>query len=165
MAHADTPSGSWFDSILLCQGVFQFQLAIGNESPGPREHKRAVGFANKALIGILQGFKFQEIRFWCRNIVKSCPCSRVRTLESWRVFGHHACALLMTSVLSDPNAVSARSSISERWRLLRAVRGDGGATVLIWRPKDDPHPIGNAVFPEARWNRQRARLGILPDVA
>ncbi len=46
---------SWGGSQIL-------QLALGNESPGPEEHKMAVSSAIEALVGIWKGFKMTD--FW-----------------------------------------------------------------------------------------------------
>ncbi len=50
-------------TFLACWGVTQIlQLALGNESPGPEEHRKAVSSAIEALVGILRGV--QNVRFW-----------------------------------------------------------------------------------------------------
>ncbi len=74
-----TQNGSWFcnwspgwdlrgvqnvrfwSTFLARWGVTQIlQPALGNESPGPEEHKMAVGSGIKALVGIWEGFKMSD---------------------------------------------------------------------------------------------------------
>ena len=48
-------------TFLASCGVTQIlQLALGNESSGPDEHKKAVGSAIEALVMIREGFKMSD---------------------------------------------------------------------------------------------------------